>query len=218
MPFTGIPAEAFDFYDALAADNTKAFWAEHKADYEQFVRDPLVELGQDLAADFGEPKLFRPYRDVRFSRDKTPIKDHQGMYVLMRNSVGWYVQISSAGLMVAGGWYESAPNQIAAYRQAVEADRAGALATLVAGTAKKGFTIGGDQLKTRPQGVPADHPRIELLRYRTLYAERRWEPEAWMGTRRALTKVKQSWEKLTPLMTWFADHIPPAAVSRPRGS
>ncbi|MFN8126003.1 MAG: DUF2461 domain-containing protein [Candidatus Nanopelagicales bacterium] len=215
MPFTGIPAEAFEFYEALDADNSKAFWTAHKGDYERYVRDPLAALGQDLSADFGEPKLFRPYRDVRFSKDKTPIKDHQGLYVLMRNSVGWYVQVSAAGLMVAGGWYESAPNQIAAYREAVDHDRSNALGALVAGTAKKGFTIGGDQLKTRPQGTDPEHPRLELLRYKTLYAERRWEPQAWMGTRRALSRVKQSWEDLTPLMSWFADHIP-AAEGRDR--
>lgn len=215
MPFTGIPAEAFDFYDALAADNTKSFWTDHRQDYEKYVRDPLRALGEDLEPAFGPPKLFRPYRDVRFSRDKTPIKDHQGMYVLMRASVGWYVQISATGLMVAGGWYESAPNQVAAFRRSVDADRADVLQSLVDGTARKGFTIGGERLKTRPQGVPADHPRIGLLRYRTLYAERRWEPAAWMGTRRALSKITQSWESLTPLMTWFADHVP-AAEGRER--
>ncbi|HNO15964.1 MAG TPA: DUF2461 family protein, partial [Actinomycetota bacterium] len=68
----GIPAEAFDFYDHLAADNTREFWAEHKSEYEQSVRQPLQDLADILAPEFGPAHLYRPYRDVRFSKDKTP--------------------------------------------------------------------------------------------------------------------------------------------------
>ena len=77
----GIPAEAFDFYDALRADNSKAFWAQHKPDYETYVRAPLSSCG-------GRPgrrvrparSCSGPYRDVRFSKDKSPYKDHQGAF------------------------------------------------------------------------------------------------------------------------------------------
>lgn len=209
MAFTGIPAEAFDFYAGLAVDNTKSYWNDHRDQYEECVRTPLLELGQELAPQFGEPKLFRPYRDVRFSKDKSPIKDHQGMYVLLSGGVGWYVQISEVGLMVAGGWYESAPNQVAAYRQAVEADEARNLDRLGRELTKRGFQLSGDRLKSRPRGVAPDHPQLEWLRYRTLFAERRWEPAAWMGTRRVVSRVRDSWQHLTPLMQWLADHIPP---------
>ncbi len=93
---TGIPAEAFDFYDHLAVDNTKQFWADHKAEYEQFVREPLAELALALEPEFGSAKLYRPYRDIRFSKDKTPYKDHQGCLFAAENGLGWYLQVSAA--------------------------------------------------------------------------------------------------------------------------
>ena len=101
--FTGFPVEAFDFYERLAADNTRTWWNAHKDEYQQRVRGPLQELLDELAEEFGAAHVFRPYRDARFSKDKTPIKDHQGAFVGVEDAIGYYVQISAAGLMVAGG-------------------------------------------------------------------------------------------------------------------
>jgi uncharacterized protein (TIGR02453 family) len=213
MAFRGIPAEAFDFYDALAADNSRAFWTDHRHEYEAAVREPLQLLGEALGPRFGTPHLYRPYRDLRFSKDKRPIKDHQGLYVEMRNGLGWYVQVSAAGLMVAGGWYTGTPAQLSRYREAVGRDESGTLAALVAGVERAGFTVGGDVMKTRPRGVPQDHPRLALLRHRTLYAWRTTEPAAWMGTRRAAGHVEHAWDSLTPLMDWLADHVGPGEPS-----
>ena len=70
MAFSGWPEEALDFYDGLAADNTKTYWTEHKAVYNDKVLRPMTDLTEELAAEFGEPKIFRPYRDVRFSRTR----------------------------------------------------------------------------------------------------------------------------------------------------
>ena len=78
MPFEGWPEEALEFYEGLAADNSKAYWTEHKAVYEDKVLRPMTELVEELAAEFGEAKIFRPYRDVRFSPDKSPYKTHIG--------------------------------------------------------------------------------------------------------------------------------------------
>ncbi len=219
MTFQGIPAEAFDFYDALAADNSKTFWTEHKGDYQANIREPLAALGSELSQEFGEPHLYRPYRDIRFSKDKTPYKDHQGMFVEMRNGLGWYVQISGSGLMVAGGWYTATPDQVAGYRAAVDDDAGEELPALVKTLKRKGYDIGGQQLKTRPRGVSPEHVRLEWLRYRSLYASRLWEPAAWMGTRRVVSKVRDSWRALTPMMDWLADHVGPgeAPVGSRRG-
>lgn len=209
MAFTGIPAEAFDFYDALAADNSKVFWEEHKQEYVNSVREPLVALGEELGPQFGEPHLYRPNRDIRFSKDKTPYKDHQGMFVEMRNGLGWYAQLSAQGLMVAGGWYTSTPAQVANFRVAVDADTHGTLPRLLNPLTSNGFTVDGQQLKSHPRGYDAEHPRIQWLRYRTLYVMRRWEPAAWMGTRRAASKVRDAWTAMTPTMDWLADKVGP---------
>lgn len=209
MPFTGIPADAFDFYDGLATDNSKAYWTDHRAVYEEAVRAPLAELANELEPRFGSGRLYRPYRDVRFSRDKSPIKDHQGLYVELRNGIGWYAQLSADGLMVAGGWYAPTSAQVARYRDSVAADDTEQLATILDVVERAGFEIGGHRLKTRPRGVAADHPRLDLLRHRSLYAWRRWDPAPWMGTRRALSRVTAAWDAFTPLMEWLADHVGP---------
>ena len=217
--FTGIPAEAFEFYEALAADPTKTFWEAHKSAYLNDVRGPLEALGRQLQDEFGAVHLFRPYRDVRFSKDKTPYKDHQGMFAERGDGIGWYVQISATGLMVAGGWYSSSPEQVKRYRAAVsEAGRAHELAKLTAGLAKAGMKIDGSRVATRPRGVSADHPNLEWLRYRTLYMARHWEPAAWMGKPSAAAKIRDQWRSLTPLLDWFADVVGPGETAAGTGS
>lgn len=71
MSFEGFPEEALEFYEGLEADNTKAYWTDHKAVYDRAVAAPLAALLAELSS-YGEAKVFRPYRDVRFSKDKTP--------------------------------------------------------------------------------------------------------------------------------------------------
>src|SRR5689334_23138077 len=98
MSCEGFPAAALDFYDDLEVDNTKSFWQEHKSVYDECVAAPMKALTAALADEFGEAKIFRPYRDVRFAKDKSPYKTHQGAYVATGPSTGYYVQISAAGV------------------------------------------------------------------------------------------------------------------------
>ncbi|HEX4162146.1 MAG TPA: DUF2461 family protein, partial [Acidimicrobiales bacterium] len=74
MTFKGWPETALAFYEGLEADNSKTYWLDHKEVYERDVKAPMDALLAELTAEFGEPKLFRPYRDTRFSRDKSPYK------------------------------------------------------------------------------------------------------------------------------------------------
>ena len=72
-----------------------------------------------------------------------------------------------------------------------------------------GFTIDGEQLKSRPRGIDADHPDLDLLRHRTLHATKTWEPEAWMGTKRLRTTVHKSLDKLRPMVVTLAQIVGP---------
>src|SRR3989442_14966296 len=76
MAFRGWPAEALEFFEGLEADNTKAYWQEHKAVYETAVRPPMEQLLAELAPDWGDGRIHRPYRDIRFSPDKSPYRTH----------------------------------------------------------------------------------------------------------------------------------------------
>ncbi len=208
--FSGFPVAAFEFYDALAAENTKAWWASHKSEYESVVRDPLLALLAELETEFGAAHVFRPYRDVRFSKDKTPYKDHQGGFVGAEDGMGWYVHVGRTGLMVAGGWYSGQGKQLARYRDAVDSPVGGELDRAITTARTAGLELGGDVMKTRPRGVAEDHPRLALLRHRSVTVEAQHGIPAWVSTRTALTKVRAQWRAASPLVDWLVDHVGPA--------
>ena len=208
MSFSGWPEEALDFYDGLAADNSKTYWTAHRQIYEAAVLRPMTELVEELAPEFGEAKIFRPYRDIRFSKDKTPYKTHIGALVGRG-----YVQFSAQGLAVGNGMYGMAPDQLDRYRQAVAGDRnGGELEDAIAANEKEGIGVSGrDVLKSAPRGYPADHPRIELLRYKGIVAWKEWPVEAWLETVAARDRVAGFWRATRPLSTWLADNVGPSA-------
>jgi uncharacterized protein (TIGR02453 family) len=215
LVFSGFGEGAVEFYDGLLADNSKAYWTDHREVYERDVLGPMQALLATLAPEFGAGKIFRPYRDVRFSRDKSPYKTACGA------TVGpFYVQVSTDGLMAAGGGYRWASDQVARFRTAVDDDRRGGdlvarLATLssteIDGAAP---AVDGDRLATRPRGVPPDHPRLDLLRFRSLYAHRAWEPDDTLHEAATAQRVAAVWRATRPLTDWLADHVGPAENPR----
>jgi uncharacterized protein (TIGR02453 family) len=203
VAFRGWPAEALEFYEGLLADNTKSYWTEHKATYEQCVRQPMSELLAELEPRFGAGKIFRPYRDVRFSRDKTPYKTHIGAVL----EAGGYVQLSADGLAAGSGHYEMDSASLARFRDAVAADASGKeLERIVAAVRRAGIDVSAhEQLKTVPRGYDRDHPRAELLRYKGLIAWKQWPVAAWLGTRKAMDRVVGFFDTARPLVDWL-DH------------
>lgn len=96
--FAGFGEGAVEFYDGLLADNSRAYWTDQRAVYENDVRGPMLALLADLEPEFGAGKVFRPYRDVRFAADKTPYKTHCGGF-----AEPFYVEVSADGMLAAGG-------------------------------------------------------------------------------------------------------------------
>jgi uncharacterized protein (TIGR02453 family) len=208
MSFSGWPEEALDFYDGLMADNSKTYWTGHKDIYEDKVLRPMSELLEELAPEFGETKIFRPYRDVRFSKDKTPYKTHIGAMI-----GSGYVQVSAEGLAAGQGMYVMAPDQLARYREAVAGDRSGsALERAITAVEGQGIGVQGrDVLKTAPRGYPADHPRIGLLRYKGIVAWKQWPVEPWLETSAAKDRVAGFLRAAQPLTTWLDGNVGPSA-------
>src|SRR2546430_667414 len=93
MAFKGWPVEAVEFYEGLEADNTKSYWQAHKSVYEQCVKAPMEELLVELTGEQGAGRVFRPYRDVRFSKDKTPYKLNCAAH-----APGGYISFAADGL------------------------------------------------------------------------------------------------------------------------
>ena len=205
MAFSGWPEEALDFYDGLAADNTKTYWTEHRAIYDEKILRPMAELAEELAEEFGEPKIFRPYRDVRFSSDKTPYKTHIGAVI---GGTG-YIQLSAEGLAAGAGVWQLSPGQLARYRAAVASDLAGPeLERLAAMIEKAGLTVHGHGvLKSAPRGYPPDHPRIGLLRYKGLTTWREWPVEPWLETASAKDRLIDFLRTSLPLVAWLNEKV-----------
>ena len=209
-PFTGFPVAALDFYDDLEVDNTKSFWEKHKDVYAEAVKAPMTALCAALAPEFApdgqSAKVFRPYRDVRFAKDKTPYKTHQGAFVAVGQATGYYVELSARGMRVGAGFYEASGARLAAIRKAMADDKSGPpLEKLLKKYDKDGWEIGGEQLKTAPRGYPADHPRIDLLRRKQLFVGRPYGFEN-LDDAAVLDRVRTDWRALRPLVEWIAEH------------
>lgn len=213
MTFTGFGEHAIDFYDGLVADNSKAYWDDNVDVYKRDVRAPmealLAELEPEFAAGFGSGKVFRPYRDVRFSRDKTPYKTGCGAVIEPgRGGGAFYVEISPRGMRAGGGMYHLESDQIARFRQAVADDNHGPVLEKILDVLRaSGWEINGEQLKTKPRGYEADHPRIDLLRHKSLWVGRTWEPDDTLHEPACLPRVRDAWRELQALNEWAVDHV-----------
>jgi uncharacterized protein (TIGR02453 family) len=215
MTFAGFPAEALAFYAGLERDNSKAYWTSHKGTYDEAVRGPLVGLTDVLAEEFGSATVFRPYRDVRFSADKSPYKTHLGAFVEVAPSAGYYLQISAAGVLVAGGFHDSAPGLLGEVRAAIADDVSGpGIHALVTRLVDEGWVLGGETLKTAPRGVPKDHPRIALLRHKQLTLERDYGADPVIHTADFADIVRSDWRQLRPFIEWLAATSPGVAPRR----
>jgi uncharacterized protein (TIGR02453 family) len=205
VAFRGWPAEAIEFYEGLQADNSKAYWHDHKAVYEQCVQAPMQALLADLTPQFGEGRIFRPYRDVRFSADKSPYKTN----IAATLGHAGYLHLSADGLGVGSGTYMMASDQLARYRQSVVDDHAGAaLVGLVETLIRAGIEVSAhESLKTTPRGYPKDHARADLLRHKGLIAWKQWAPAAWLGTAQAKKRVVDVLQAAVPLNQWLAEHV-----------
>lgn len=213
MAFQGWRAEALEFFEGLEADNSKAYWQQNKSVYEELVRAPMEELLAELEPEWGDGRIFRPYRDIRFSRDKSPYKTHIGAVV----GEG-YVQLSAEGLGVGCGMWEMAPDQLERYRSAVADDRSGKeLTELVAGARADGLQVmAHGALKSAPRGYPKDHPRIELLRYKGVAVWRDWPPAAWLGTPKAKDRVVGFFRRSQPIDAWLRTNVGPSILPERR--
>jgi uncharacterized protein (TIGR02453 family) len=204
VAFRGWPVEAIEFYEGLEADNTKTYWQAHKTTYDESVRGPMLALLTELEPSWGAGKIFRPYRDVRFSADKTPYKTAIGALL----AGGGYVQLSAEGLATGCGAWHLETAELNKFRQAVADDSSGVpLVAIVDKLAGQGIEVmSREALKTVPRGFDRDHPRADLLRNKGLAAWKQWGVGAWLGTAKARTRVEEFLTAAEPLRDWLREH------------
>jgi uncharacterized protein (TIGR02453 family) len=212
--FSGFPAEALAFYEGLEADNSKPYWQANKPVYDRAVRLPLQLLLAELEPVTGPFHTFRPNKDVRFSKDKTPYKTNTGSVAEGDGGTMYYVEFSAKGLRVGVGYYAMAADQLERFRAAIDDEHRGTeVDALCRALVGRGYTIGAiSELKTAPRGYPKDHPRIELLRRKGLIAMRHWDPAPWLATAAVTKRVRGAFADGAALSAWLDTHVGPSLL------
>ncbi|MCU1394325.1 MAG: hypothetical protein JWM34_2753 [Ilumatobacteraceae bacterium] len=213
MAFSGFPVEAFEFFDGLAADNSKAYWQANRPVYDAQVRAPMDALLADLA-DHATFHVFRPYNDVRFAKGRPPYKEQIGALGESEGGAVYYVALSASGIVTGTGYFHMAPDQLERFRVAVDDDVLGPeVARLSAAVEATGCSLGSiGELKTAPRGYPKDHARMDLLRRKGLTAMRSWDVAPWMHTRAVVKRVRDVWASAADLDAWLDANVGPSTL------
>ncbi len=180
--FPGFPAEAMSFFRGLARHNNREWFLPRKPVFEEHVKLPMHRLVEavntsmkSFAPDYmTEPSraVYRFYRDTRFSKDKTPYKDHiaasfNHRALAGKGAAGYYFAVSHKDFAVGGGVYMTLPETLLAIRQHL-AENHREFRRIIQGRTLRQLLgeIQGEQLSRVPKGFCADHPAADLLRYK----------------------------------------------------
>ena len=220
MTFAGMPDEGLAFLEDLEERNTKEFFDANRAVFTEQVQAPFAALVEAAAArlrrsvpDLGEPKVFRIYRDLRFSKDKTPYKTSMSASLPSRADqedggpgvgTGYYVNVGPAGLYTASGLYHAARPDLERVRAAIaDPDTGPELEAILGKAATKGLDPWLDPLQRTPRPWPKDHPRAGLLKARSLVLNRRHDRAPWLQTAELLDHLLADWKAMIPFNRWL---------------
>jgi len=211
--------KVFQFLEQLRRNNRRAWFLKRRPEFEEFVRQPGLRFIADLQLRLrdvstwlvADPKpnggsLFRIYRDVRFSKDKSPYKTHVGMnfwHASASEAVhgpGLYLHLEPKGCFLAGGIWQPDPRSLARIRDAI------AWKQDEWRTAKRGLRLGGDTLTRPPRGYCADHPLIEDLKRKDFIASVDLSRKQVCGSRFQEDFLRGA-RKMTPLLKFLSEAV-----------
>jgi uncharacterized protein (TIGR02453 family) len=212
--------KTFKFQRALARNNNREWFLEHKADYEATLRQPFLRLITDLQPALREvsehyradPKpvggsLFRVHRDTRFSNDKTPYKAWAGArFFHARSKVveapSFYLHVQPGHCFIGAGLWHPQPETQRKIRQFIFDNPGNWKAAVYSPAFKKKFTMDGESLVRPPRGFPADHELIEDLKRKDFVATMVLEDDVVLGSR-LLKAVGDQFKGLAPMMDYL---------------
>jgi uncharacterized protein (TIGR02453 family) len=228
--FPGFPSEAIQFFRGLARHNNRDWFLPRKAIFEAQVKQPMRELVAELnAAMMGfapeyvtdpDKAIYRIYRDTRFSKDKTPYKDHIAASFRRRGTVGhsdagYYLEVSHKEVGIGGGVYMPSPETLRAIRNRI-AGRHEEFRRIVGARAVRQLfgELQGERLSRVPKGFCAEHPAADLLRFKQLYLYVELPPD--LATTRVLYgEIVKRFRAMAPFLEFLAAPRPlPLAAAR----
>jgi uncharacterized protein (DUF2461 family) len=198
--FHGWPDQAYGVLMKLDGEPSRDTRELVRRDREQQVRQPMIDLLNDLA------DVDPWYEDFAVWRYASMAYwwQNQSAIVRVARNIEIAFGFSLDGLRIKAAWWYADAEQIASFRAATAADRSGRqLADLVSSLAADGHEIQGDVMKRVPRGYPADHPRADLLKHRSLIAARELEGD----TVRDVEPVYRACERMRPLLGWLTEHV-----------
>jgi uncharacterized protein (TIGR02453 family) len=218
--FVGMPDEGLAFLEDLEERNTKEFFDANRGVFREQVQAPFTALVEAAAArlrpsvpTLGQPKVFRIYRDLRFTRDKTPYKTSMSASLPSRPreetggpgvATGYYVNVGPAGLYTASGLYHADRPELERVRAAIAGPDTGPELEAILGKAVgKGLVPYLDPLQRMPKAWPADHPRAGLLKARSLVLNRQHDRAPWLQTAELLDHLLADWKAMIPFNRWL---------------
>jgi uncharacterized protein (DUF2461 family) len=198
--FHGWPEQAYAVLLTLAGEPTRETREGVRRQREQHVRQPMIDLLNDLA------DVDSRYEDFSVWGYASTAFWWQNQCAVVRQAPAIYLgfRFSLDGLRISACWQYATGEQIALCRAAVAADESGrGLAEIVSSLAADGHEIRGDVMKRIPHGYPADHPRADLLKHRSLTAGAEFESDAVHDVEPAY----RACERLCPLLDWLVQHV-----------
>ena len=197
--FCGWPEQAYPVLLQLGGEPSRETRERVRRHREEHVRQPMIDLLNDLA---DVDAWYEDFSVWRYATTAYWWQNQRAVVRVARNiEIGFRFNLD--GLRIQAAWWYAGPDQIALFRAAAAAEHSGRmLENLVSSLAADGHQIGGDVMKRIPRGYPADHPRADLLRHRSLSAARELEPDAV----RDVAPVYRVCERLRPLLGWLAEH------------
>lgn len=221
--YNGFSNETLSFLGKLRRNNNREWFEKNRATYESqlvapaklFViamAQPLLNISPDINA---EPRINaairRINRDIRFSADKRPYKDHLDFSFRYsggdKEGPGFFLRVMQKSVVIGAGAYMFDKEALVRYRDAVADTPGKALAQALARVRKAGYEIGGSQLKRVPRGYDAEHARADLLRYSGLYAYSEVDVPDEFYDRRFAAYCARHFTRLAPLASWLATHV-----------
>jgi len=224
--FAGFEREALQFFHELTLEMNRDWFEANKDRYRRLWVEPMTALLEEVRAhvakayapiQLGEPKLFRIYRDVRFSKDKTPYKTHAAGMLPLRGGkkpvdggcTVLYLHVGVDEEYVGSGTYFFDERQLPRWRKLVAADKTGTeISKLMTKLRKAGYEVGGHEDYVRvPKGFAPDHPRADLLRMRGLTAAFPAIPKGMLHTPKLAAWISDHARATAPLVTWLYKNL-----------
>ena len=208
-----IQKSTFTFLKDIAKNNHKDWFDENKPRYldakanmESFMDAVQDRLNQtDVISGY---KVYRIYRDVRFSKDKTPYKTYLHAYLKREGPSkrgGYWVGIEPGNTHIGGGFYGPEKDDLLRIRKEIEADGKSMYDIINSPNFKKHFgSLNGDGLKTAPKGFDKKHPYIDLLRKKQFYAMESFT-DSDVTSAQFADKVVDTLQAIRPFFDYMSD-------------